>query len=57
MQVSQWLGQQGTARDRWESRWGAVIPAVGPCVKGIHSGIEEPGEWAETWLSAALEIR
>lgn len=35
----------------------AAIPAVGPCVKGIHSGVEEPGEWAETWLSATLEIR
>lgn len=35
---------------QWSQLWDLVW-------KGIHSGIEEPGERAETWLSAALEIR
>lgn len=39
--MSQRLGQQGRARDRWESTRGAAMPAVGPCVKGIHTSVEE----------------
>lgn len=55
--MSQWLGQQGRAPDRWESTRGAAMPAVGPCVRGIRTSVEEQREWAERWSLDVLEIR
>ena len=46
--MSQWLGQQGRAPDRWERTRGAAMPAVGPGVKGIHTGVEEQRVGRET---------
>lgn len=55
--MSQWLGQQERAPDRWESTRGAAMAAVGPGVKGIHPSTEKQREWAGRWSLEAVEKR